>query len=103
MAPPNPHHAPLARGALHSPTPKVRAQCASCARWDPCGGRPDPKRAKGRSYRDPYAWPGSQQPDVLTPSDNSFGAYGNFAGAQKLHSDLGVRCQSPPSPPIGSP
>ncbi len=53
VPPSNPHHAPLARGALHSPTPKVRAQCASCARWDPCGGRPDPKRAKGRSYRDP--------------------------------------------------
>ncbi len=34
----------LTLGALRSPTPKVGAQCASCARWDLCGGRPDPKK-----------------------------------------------------------
>jgi hypothetical protein len=31
--------------------PKARAQCGSSARWDPCGGRPEP-RGKGRPYRD---------------------------------------------------
>ncbi len=46
VPPSNPHHAPLARGALHPPTPKVRAQCASCARWDPCGGGPTPRELR---------------------------------------------------------
>ncbi len=32
--------------------PKARAQCGNSARWDPCGGRPEPK-GKGRPYRDP--------------------------------------------------
>jgi hypothetical protein len=35
--------------------PKARAQCGSSARWDPCGGRPEP-RGKGRPYRDPCRW-----------------------------------------------
>jgi hypothetical protein len=32
--------------------PEARAQCGSSARWDPCGGRPEPDGAKGRPYRD---------------------------------------------------
>jgi hypothetical protein len=33
----------------------VGAQCGSSARWDLCGGRPQPETAKGRPYRDPSA------------------------------------------------
>ena len=35
-----------------TPSPKAGAQCVSSARWDLCGGRPEPARAKGRPYRD---------------------------------------------------
>jgi len=33
--------------------PEARAQCGSAARWDLCGGRPEPDGVKGRPYRDP--------------------------------------------------
>ena len=32
--------------------PEAGAQCVSTARWDLCGGRPEPLRVKGRPYRD---------------------------------------------------
>jgi len=41
------------RGSSGSPG----AQCGSPARWDPCGGRSESERAKGRPYRDsPGRW-----------------------------------------------
>ena len=33
--------------------PEARAQCGNSARWDLCGGRPEPDGVKGRPYRDP--------------------------------------------------
>src|SRR4051812_26659684 len=39
---------------------KTRAQCASCACWDLCGGRPERFTAKGRPYRDLLSWGGRQ-------------------------------------------
>lgn len=32
--------------------PEARAQRGSAARWDLCGGRPEPDGVKGRPYRD---------------------------------------------------
>ena len=47
-----PRDAPLPGGPLRRHIPKVGAQCGNPARWDLCGGRPEPVRAKGRPYRD---------------------------------------------------
>jgi hypothetical protein len=34
-----------------TPKSKARAQCGSPARWDLCGGQPEPTKAKGCPYR----------------------------------------------------
>ena len=43
MATPRPRDAPLPGGPLRRHIPKVGAQCGNPARWDLCGGRPEPK------------------------------------------------------------
>jgi hypothetical protein len=40
-----------------TPRPEVGAQCGNSARWDLCGGRPQPETAKGRPYRDRRLYP----------------------------------------------
>ena len=40
--------------------PEARAQCGSAARWDLCGGRPEPDGVKGRPYRDRKSHYGSR-------------------------------------------
>lgn len=44
--------------------PRPGAQCGSAARWDLCGGRPQPATAKGRPYRD--------RPDAVARCARSF-------------------------------
>lgn len=50
--------------------PEARAQCGSSARWDPCGGRPEPDGVKGRPYRDLSGRQGSTLPNDLQVGGN---------------------------------